>query len=275
MEACHANRAAVNLELQNYGMVLKDCAKALGYNPRNIKVLYRSARALYALDRVDEAIDCCDHALAVEPENVAVKAQRERCVEGKRILEEKRRVVEERERRESERKEALAKAIEVSFCLACVCVFRQTSSSPPKSPHQSRGIKIETPDATALSTANIVLDPSTDTLTWPVFFLYPEYKESDHIQAFDETHTFQDHLDVIFEHPAPWDQRENYTARGVEVYFEHNAGLHPGLVKVGKKLPLGEVLKHPKYVVQNGIPSFIVLPREGPFKEVFLARYKK
>lgn len=96
-------------------MVLKDCAKCLGLNPRNIKALYRSARALYALDRCDEAIDCCDHGLAAEPTNLALKAHREKCVARKTEVEEKRKAKEDRERKELERQEALAKAIEVGF----------------------------------------------------------------------------------------------------------------------------------------------------------------
>ncbi|RUS20323.1 hypothetical protein BC937DRAFT_95475 [Endogone sp. FLAS-F59071] len=248
IEACYANRAAVNLELQNYGMVLKDCAKCLGLNPRNIKALYRSARALYALDRCDEAIDCCDHGLAAEPTNLALKAHRERCVTRRTEVEEKRKVKEDRERKELERQEALAKAIE------------------------SRNIKLSTTDPAVLASANITFDPATNTLSWPVFLLYPEHKESDHIQAFSERDTLQDHLDVVFEQPAPWDRAGAYTPGGVEVYFETNTGLHPGLVKVGKRLTLGEVLGHPKCVVQNGVPSFIVLPKTGGFKDEFLAR---
>lgn len=59
------------------------------------------------------------------------------------------------------------------------------------------------------------------------------------------------------------------------MYFETNTGLYPGLIKVGKRLTLGKVLGHPKCVVQNGVPSFIVLPKTGGFKDEFLARYKK
>lgn len=123
--------------------------------------------------------------------------------------------------------------------------------------------------------ANIQLDPETNTLSWPVFFLYPEYKESDYIQSFNETNTFLDHLEMMFEQPAPWDQRGDYTPDNLEVYFENNQKLNTGIIKIGKKLPLGKILSLDQYVVTNGVPSFIILPKNSPFKEEFLAKYKK
>ncbi|CAG8787540.1 17277_t:CDS:2, partial [Dentiscutata erythropus] len=66
-------------------------------------------------------------------------------------------------------------------------------------------------------------------------------KESDFIEAFNEGNTFLEHLEVIFEQPAPWNI---------------------------------ERLSYPKYVVKNDIPSFIILQQEK-FQEEFLAKYKK
>lgn len=123
--------------------------------------------------------------------------------------------------------------------------------------------------------ANIQLDPETNTLSWPVFFLYPEYKESDYIQSFNETNTFMDHLEMMFKQPAPWDQRGDYTPDNLEVYFENNQKLNTGIIKIGKKLPLGKILSLDQFVVTNGVPSFIILPKNSPFKEEFLAKYKK
>lgn len=250
-EACFANRAAVNLELQNYGKVLKDCAKCLGLNDKNVKALYRSAKALFALDRLDEALDCCDHALAVDPENKAVIQERERCQKRIDLIVEKKRKEEEKKRKEKEKKEKIDKMV------------------------KERKIKFEVTDETVAKTAQIQLDEETDTLSWPVFFLYPEYKESDYIQAFNETNTFQDHLEVMFEQPAPWDAKQEYTMDNIEIYFENTSGLRPTLVKIGKKLQLGKILSLDKYKIINGVASFIILSKTNPFKEEFLGRYKK
>ena len=50
---CYSNRAAVNLKLgiqyfikENYGKVIKDCLKAIEFDPENTKAYYRAAKAL-------------------------------------------------------------------------------------------------------------------------------------------------------------------------------------------------------------------------------------
>ncbi|KAI9254526.1 hypothetical protein BDA99DRAFT_159944 [Phascolomyces articulosus] len=250
-EACYANRAAVNLELGNYGRVLRDCAKCLELNPKHTKALYRSARALLVLERVDEAHDCCEHALVVDPDNEVVKELKKKIIKRKEEIEAKQKAKEEKERQEKEEKEKLGQAF------------------------KDRKIKFEITEPEVREKANIQLDPETNTLSWPVFFLYPEYKESDYIQSFNETNTFLDHLEVMFEQRAPWDERGEYTPNNVEVYFENNQKLRPSIIKIGKKLPLGKVLSLDQYVVTNGVPSFIILPKKSPFKDGFLKKYKK
>ncbi|KAI8146367.1 hypothetical protein BJV82DRAFT_510627 [Fennellomyces sp. T-0311] len=251
MEACYANRAAVNLELENYGRVLRDCAKCLELNPKHVKALYRSARALFALDRLDEAHDCCEHALAVDPDNAIVKDVKQKIIKRKEQVEARKQQKEEKERQEKEKKERLEQAF------------------------KDRKIKFDIKDREVREKANIELDPETNTLSWPVFFLYPQYKESDYIQSFNETNTFMDHLEVMFEQRAPWDERGEYTPGNVEVYFENNQKLRPSIIKIGKKLPLGKILSLDQYVVTNGVPSFIILPKNSPFKDEFLKKYKQ
>ncbi|CAO3689367.1 unnamed protein product [Rhizopus stolonifer] len=251
IEACLANRAACNLELQNFGRVLTDCSKCLEINPKNVKALYRSAKALAALDRLLEAIDCCDHALMIDPENKVVHDIKKKAVDRKNMLEEKKRQKEERERREREKKDILENAF------------------------KERKITIQVEDKEVREKANIDYDFETNTINWPVFFLYPEYKESDYIQSFNETHTFQDHLEIMFEQPAPWDAKQEYNTNSVEIFFEDIRGLSPKLIKIGKKHALGKILSLDQYVVKNGVPSFIIMPKNSPFKQEFLDKYKK
>lgn len=126
IEACLANRAACNLELQNYGRVLTDCSKCLGLNPKNVKAFYRSSKALFALDKLVEAIDCCDHGLAVDPENKSIKEIRQQATKRKEMLDERQRKKEEKERQEREKKETLEKAFKVrigiKWRVICVCM---------------------------------------------------------------------------------------------------------------------------------------------------------
>ncbi|KAI8976953.1 hypothetical protein BDB01DRAFT_802163 [Pilobolus umbonatus] len=225
IEACLANRAACHLELGNYGRVLNDCSQCLKINPKNIKALYRSSRALFSLDRLVETIDCCQHALSIDPENKPIKDILTKATERKELIDEKIRKQQEREERERMKKETLEKAF------------------------KERHITIEVENAEVREKANIEFDHETNTINWPVFFLYPEHKESDYIQAFNETNTFQDHLEII--------------------------GLNPKLIKIGKKLPLGKILSLDQYVIKNGVPSFIIMPKNCSFKQKFLSQYKK
>lgn len=134
---------------------------------------------------------------------------------------------------------------------------------------------MEVTDKEVREKANIQFDAESNTLSWPVFFLYPQYKESDYIQAFNETDTFADHLQLMFEHGAPWDAKGEYTPDNLEVYFENNQKLKPSIIKIGKKLPLSKILSLDQYVVTNGVPSFIILPKNSSFKDEFLQKYKK
>ncbi|RKO84460.1 hypothetical protein BDK51DRAFT_49055 [Blyttiomyces helicus] len=109
----HSNRAAVNLELANYGKVLTDCAAALRLDVKNIKAFYRSAKALYALDRLKEALNCCDMGLEAAPTNAALKGERERIMKRQAELDELDRKRKERERKKAEDAERLWTAIRV------------------------------------------------------------------------------------------------------------------------------------------------------------------
>ncbi|RIA99656.1 hypothetical protein C1645_684710 [Glomus cerebriforme] len=261
IEACLTNRAAANLELENYRKVLIDCSKALKLNPKNIKAYYRSAKALYALDKIVEAIDCCDHGLTIQPNNTVLQNEKEKCFKRKEALNKKCKEKEERERKERESKEELERAI------------------------KERNIRMEYSSKAQPSIEKSVrLDKETNSLVWPVFFLYPEYKESDFIESFDEETTFLDHLKVIFEQYAPWDNEKKYIPSQLLVYFEYNLPIPvigggdavptTKLVKVGRNCTLKEILSYPKYVVKDGIPNFIILSDKGKFKEEFLAKYQ-
>ncbi|GBB84267.1 hypothetical protein RclHR1_01090006 [Rhizophagus clarus] len=261
IEACLTNRAAVNLELENYRKVLIDCSKALKLNPNNIKAYYRSVKALYALDRIEEAIDCCEHGLAIQSNNIALQNEKEKCLKKKEVLDKKRKEKEERERKERESEEELKRAIKARN------IRMEYSSS-----------KIQT------SLKSVRLDKETNNLIWPVFFLYPEYKESDFIESFNEETTFLDHLKVMFEQYAPWDNEKKYTPPQLLVYFEYSlpkpvvgggdAVPTTKLFKVGKNCTLKEVLSHSKYVIKDGIPNFIILSETSKFKEEYLTKFK-
>jgi hypothetical protein len=46
--------------------VLRDCGRVLSIDGRNVKALYRSAKACLAIERIEEAEDAIDRALTIE-----------------------------------------------------------------------------------------------------------------------------------------------------------------------------------------------------------------
>ncbi|KAJ9065259.1 HSP70/90 co-chaperone [Entomophthora muscae] len=259
--ACYINRAAVNLELGNYGKVLGDCSKALHLDPKNVKAFYRSSKALYQLGRAQDVIACCECGLRVEPENSSLKTLLIQAKTLKEKVDEKERIKAEREQKEAERVKELEAALQDGK-------IRMIDSND----------KMYKPDLK--SNSSVKFDKSSGQLIWPVFFLYPEFKESDFIEKCEDGTSFMDHLEVMFEMPAPWDNPESpkYTKDSIEVYFESfpTNVTKPSLVKVGKKCTIRQVLSHPKYFVVSGVPSFIILSNDSKvFKEEFIARYRK
>ncbi|KAJ1653976.1 HSP70/90 co-chaperone [Dispira simplex] len=255
---CLTNRAAVNLELQNYRRVLNDCHRALQIFPKNVKALYRSAKACRALEKFEEALECCRWALEFDPTNKAVIKEQDNNVQAQSKAQEKLRREKEREETQRRDEAMLADAIQIRK----LRMSTETSSKTHvwESP---TGYRVQ-------------LDHTTGHLIWPVLLMYPEFRETDVIQAFDELSTFQDHLDCVLEHPAPWDPDHRYNPHNVDLYFEYhpNPAADPKLLKVGTRCTLAQAVSHPQYTVVNQMPAFIVLPKTGDFLAKFLANYQ-
>ncbi|KAG6833609.1 hypothetical protein H0H87_004236 [Tephrocybe sp. NHM501043] len=261
-EALLCNRAACNLELKNYGSVLRDCSTALTLNAQSSKALYRSASALMALDRVDEALDCCDRCLIFDTDNKGVLQLRDRATKSKAEKEKR-----EKERAERIRKEQEAKRLmDIAFRERNLIVLPKVDgSSNPYEPHCD-------PD-----------DPTQSTLVFPVFFLYPQHATSDVISEFVEEVAFAAHLEAIFppQAPAPeWDERGEYIASQLVVYAMTH---RKRLLKVGKKMTLRDVCRSSKakegekrdgLELKDGCLTFVVLPK-GEVETKWVEEYKK
>ncbi|KAG0217173.1 hypothetical protein B0O80DRAFT_452899 [Mortierella sp. GBAus27b] len=254
IETLYVNRAACNLPLENYRMVLTDCSKALKLNPKNVKALFRSAKALFALEMYVEAIDCCEHALGIEPDNQAIKDEQAK-IQAEFDRKEKIRI--EKELREQRIREKKAK---VKAALA------------------KRNIKTAiTPEFKADHPHEVQYDEEQDQITVPTFFLYPEHNESDLIQAFNEQDRIGDQLAEIFYEAAPWDPDHKYRPETVQTYFEtEDNGGNIGLMKVGLNVKFLTVLSHSKHILRDGIARLMVVPKEDTqWKKDWLAKYGK
>ncbi|KAF9585631.1 hypothetical protein BGW38_001454 [Lunasporangiospora selenospora] len=249
-ETLYVNRAACNLHFGNYRRVLTDCAHALKLNPKNVKALFRSAKALAALEMYKEAIDCCEHALNADPDNQPAKDELKKITTEFEQKEAIRIAREQREQRIREKKLKLERALE------------------------KRKIRTAaTPDFKSEHNHEIELDEDMDQIKVPTFFLYPEHNESDFIQAFNEQDAIGEQLGEIFYEAAPWDPDHKYKPETVQTYFEtEDSGGNIGLMKVGLNVKLLTVLSHSKHVLRDGIARFIVVPKEdSKWKKDWLA----
>ncbi|KAJ3080126.1 Tetratricopeptide repeat protein 4, partial [Rhizoclosmatium hyalinum] len=234
----YCNRAAVNLELctsismsctSNFRKVLNDCAEAIKLNPKNVKAFYRSTKALLALERIVEARDSCKMGLQVslrifyvsyhlppfklDPENKALLDIQNKIEARNLVLEKAKAASQERERLKKEKEELLWKTIKARGVT--------TVSALKKEKPSAEDISRLTQEA-FLASHSPALDPATNTLTYPVVFLYPEHTLSDFIAAFHEQDTFADHIAEMFgpENRPPWDTQGVYVPEHIEVYFE-------------------------------------------------------
>jgi hypothetical protein len=105
-------------------------------------------------------------------------------------------------------------------------------------------------------------------LCWPVLFMYPQFGESDFVEAFEEDDSFAVQLHEILDADRPgWDVNNEYRLETAQIYY-----LGDKLVQVDKNSTLGDVLKQEWFALpSNGVPGFFVLC-ENQFCKDFIER---
>jgi len=94
-----SNRAAVNLQLENYGRVITDCDEAIKLDSNNTKAYFRATKAAYGLRKYEDAVKYCEEGLITKPDDKTlarekakaenqVKAQKEAMEKQKTALDE-------------------------------------------------------------------------------------------------------------------------------------------------------------------------------------------
>lgn len=209
----------------------------LKLNPSNVKAHFRSASALFALDKVYEALDVCYRGLKLDPANQAMEALLEKIRKRSRVKEEqdrKRRAEEDRRRKEK-------------FVLMTALKARNIRLNKKSKPVEMADAQIR-----------LVPDPVSprSTLEFPTMFLYPMHNQSDFIQAFAEQDAPYQHLSYIL--PLPWDSKKEYKLNTVDCYMDTISG---GMIKIGKKLSLLEILSNDKVEVVDGLVRIHVVPQ--------------
>ncbi|QRV91028.1 TPR-1 domain protein [Ceratobasidium sp. AG-Ba] len=264
------NRAAANLELENYGQVLKDVHIVLEYDPKSSKALFRAARALIKLRRYEEAVDACDRCLMFDPNNKDVEKTKEIAAKG---LEEELRRTYQRQQA-AEREKSIKVALETALKYHGITVLRTPNDN------------VE-PESLPQLDPPLPSDPTTAELVCRVALVYPQYAQTDLIIRFSTYDTLGAHLDTILPDPSssdgqleypPWDIKKEYTSRGVNVYVQTKQGR---VLKLGRNKTLGDICANVRttgkakgledgLVVGQGVIAFVVVPRASEAEDRYL-----
>ncbi|CDU26178.1 related to CNS1-cyclophilin seven suppressor [Sporisorium scitamineum] len=282
LETLYANRAACNLELQNYGAALRDTSAVLGLNERNEKAYYRATRALIALDRFQDAVDCAAHGLKVNPENAAISALKGKAESKLAEVEKRKKEAEERTRR----KDLLAKTLQQALLVRGL--WLETTPRPPDNPQPAHFdpdfLPAQSKDSLPLTQTWSPPDIIRTPLILPLFFIYPQHAQSDFIPDFHEDSTLSLYLSTIFPRSSlgslPWDSNKEYYDDNLQVYATTRK---ERLLKLGRKLTLRQVMDEAfkeadrakgedgvrdrdGLVMRDGILSLVVVPKGQPEK---------
>ncbi|KAL8670216.1 MAG: hypothetical protein Q9168_005230 [Polycauliona sp. 1 TL-2023] len=252
-EACYVNRALCNLQLENYRSTLHDTSHTLLLNPRNTKAHYRSTLALLALQKHDLALDTCNRGLALtsSPTATATKPSAEHTAFlslHTRILTAKKSADEKETARTTAESNKKKEQVTLNAAIS------------------ARGISLKwTGKQPDLEDAVIHLSPDplspTSELHFPILVLYPIHERSDFLKSVAETAKFGEILDTVIGEGGEleWDMGKEYGKKGVEIFMETRVG---GMVKVGRKMGLLDVLAGGKVEVVDGVVRVFVVPKE-------------
>ncbi|KAJ1026974.1 hypothetical protein NDA16_002267 [Ustilago loliicola] len=289
LETLYANRAACQLELGNYGSVLRDTSKVLELNGKSEKAYYRAGKALIALDRLDDALQCLAKGVEVNQGNVAMVALRKQAQDKLAKKQKAEQESKERKRRE----QAIATALHQALLVRGL--WLETTPRPPDNPQPAHFDPDSLPPNSSLSLPlsstwtppDIIRTP----LIVPVFFMYPQHAQSDFISDYHEDTPLSTYLSTIFPLSSrgslPWDTAAEYYEGNLQVYATTK---RDRLLKLGKKLTLRQVIDQgfkeadkaqgedevrdrDGLVMRDGILSLVVVPK-GNAEEEWVGKFK-
>lgn len=262
----YTNRAAAQYHKGNYRSALYDCIFARKFKLDHMKAIIRGANCCLQMKKYGEASRWCDTGLLIEPDHeelLEMKFKAENLKKAQERDKRKEEAAERKERQEEDKLLAVIKSKKVKLA------GLKTSGKSDLHPSLLSNIETQNP-----SGAKVHVTPD-GTLNWPVLFMYPEHAMTDYVEAFNETHTFEDHLKMMFssgfEHPQ-WDVDKKYTAENLLIYFEDRE--KEVMYKVNPKSCLLLVLQHERHYIYGGTPCFILTVDGSQYQNVFKERHK-
>jgi len=270
-----ANRAAAHFRLENWRSALKDCVGARRYQPSHKKAIDRGVECCLNLAMYAEAIKWCDAALILDPKDEKALTQRKEAERKKKGQDRDRRKQELMLKKERARKAAMIRAVKDRGLRVGDLADLGTVDVDLEDVDAVDALDLSAFESNHPSGAKVVVDESDGSMTWPVMFMYPEYGETDFIQAFNEKVTFQSQIDVMFgaENRPPWDADGKYTAHNLLLFYEDKKATK--LMPVSRERTLLEALSEPTYQIYGGTPTFVVLPNNCNFFVEYLKHYER
>ncbi|TDH71665.1 hypothetical protein CCR75_006500 [Bremia lactucae] len=195
------NRAAVQLELKNYASCRSDAAKAINFDPTNVKAYYRGAKASRLLRKPSDTLRYCEEGLKIDLQNKLLLNLQ---AEGRKLVQELR-----VEKLKHERERMTRRAATDKYRKLCA----------------ARGVRVGRAlvddERVCQYEGKAELDPESGRMYWPVLFLYEQHGTSDFVQCFGEHDTFIEHLANMFPEDGPyaeWDVKNEFVASKLAVY---------------------------------------------------------
>uniref|UniRef100_A0A2K5BUR6 Cns1/TTC4 wheel domain-containing protein n=1 Tax=Aotus nancymaae TaxID=37293 RepID=A0A2K5BUR6_AOTNA len=203
----YTNQAAAQYYLGNFRSALSDVTAARKLKPCYLKAIIRGAFCHLELKHCAKAVNWCDKGLQTDAKEKKLLEMRAKVDKLKQIEQRDVRKANLKEKKERNQNEALLQAIKARNIRLCEAACEDEDSA-------SEGLGELFLDG--LSSEN----PYRTKLSWPVFFLCPEYAQLDFISAFHEDPRFIDHLMVIFGETSSWDLEQKYGPDNLEICFE-------------------------------------------------------
>eukprot|EP00795_Rhopilema_esculentum_P004317 gene4317-20523_t len=240
------NRAVANFYLENHRSSLNDSLEALKLNDTHMKAILRAAMSCFELKRFDDCIQWCDNGLQEWDKCWPVSKKMEVCqgtlprlnikkvdLNSTQIDANEKRLVNLRQKsigaqksqdRDKRKREASEKKIrQKTMRLASALEERHINIEGSEKEKSSSDLleRIKSSSEHQPQDGKLYIDESNQ-LHWPVYFLYPEFNQSDFIEDFCENHRFIDHLDLMFDAACPpdWDQDKKYRVENLQLFYE-------------------------------------------------------
>ena len=282
------NRASAHFYLQNYRSSANDARLAVSLDPSNQKALVRVAKCLSSLHKYQEVIDYCQSIINSNNDDgrdnnlydsekqlnsmiIAARPDDNTKFEFKKIIElstvelkkcqrdERKRNIAEEHKGASQR--LIEEAVHARSIKYHGSLFESEHGAVVHG-HFVHFDQNEMNDVDEFQKDSPITNPTKlSSLIWPVVFIYPEFGQTDFIQAFHECTTFREMFHELFSTSPEWDLTRRYKPEDLNVWYhsyedERYSGLR--LKQLNPNMTLGNALVAKGFVVTNAIPTFVV-----------------